>query len=74
MSTRKPALLRWTEEAEAEQVCALAGLMREPQSASPDPLEFAALPRSTHHRLAVLPRLLSLFGCSSQQIKRDYDA
>jgi hypothetical protein len=76
MTARRPRLLRWTEEAEGEQVCALAGLEREPPSASPDPVTFVP-PPPLRHRSAVLPWLLSWFGGSgaqnhqSRQIKRD---
>ncbi len=34
MNVGTPTLLRWTEQAEAEAVCALAVLQREPQSAA----------------------------------------
>ncbi len=62
MTAKKPTLLRWTEEAEAEHVCALATLEREPQNAAASPVAFAPQPFSTSRRPALLPRLLSWLG------------
>jgi hypothetical protein len=62
MTAKKPTLLRWTEEAEAEHVCALATLEREPQNAAARPVAFASPPFSTRRRPALLPRLLSWLG------------
>ena len=73
VTTRIPILMRWTEEAEAAQVCALAAFEREPESAA---VRAAAADRHAlppHNRQAVLPRLLSWFGGSDAQIKRDED-
>jgi hypothetical protein len=55
MTTRRPTLLRWTEESEAAQVRALATFECEPESAAARPIA------STRHRPAVLPWLLSWF-------------
>jgi len=71
MTAKKPTLLRWTEEAEAEHVCALATLEREPQSAAARPAAFASQPFSTRRRPALLPRLLSWFRNAGRQIERD---
>jgi hypothetical protein len=73
MTTRRPTLLRWTEEAEAEQVRALAAFEREPQTPAARPVAFAPEPFSTRHRPALLPWLLSWFGGASLQIERDDD-
>ncbi len=62
MTTRMPTLLRWSEEAEAAQVRALAAFEREPESAAVRPVAFDPHPQSRHNRQAVLPRLLSWFG------------
>ena len=73
MTTRKPRLLRWTEETEAAQVRALATFECEPESAAVRPIASAPQPLSTRHRPAVLPWLLSWFGGPDPQIGRDDD-
>ena len=54
MTTRRPTLLRWTEEAEAEQMCALAMLEREPQNVAACPVAVAPHVVSTAPRSALL--------------------
>jgi hypothetical protein len=71
MATRRPTLLRWTEEAEAAQVSALAAFEREVQSAAARPVAVVPRPLSTRHRASVLPWLLSWFGTPDPQIARD---
>jgi len=71
--TRRPILLRWTEEAEAERVCALAILEGEPQDAAARPAAIAAKPCSTRRRPTLLPSLLNWFGGAGAQIARDDD-
>ncbi len=71
MTMRRPILLRWSEEAEAEHVRALAGLEREPQSAAARPVAVALHPFSTRHRPAVLPWLFGWFAAADPQIERD---
>jgi hypothetical protein len=73
MTTRRPTLLRWTEETEAAQVRALATFECEPQSTAVRPVASGPQPSSARHRLAVLPWLLSWFGGPDQQIRRDED-
>ncbi|HXC91240.1 MAG TPA: hypothetical protein VNV18_13845 [Stellaceae bacterium] len=65
MTACPPTLLRWTEEAEAEEVCALALLQREPQSGAVRALEAAAATRSSGGAPALWPRLLGWFTYSS---------
>lgn len=73
MTARIPTLLRWSEEAEAAQVCALAAFERESESAAAPPIVFAAHSCPQRNRHAVLPRLLSWLGGWDPQIKRDDD-
>jgi hypothetical protein len=73
MTTRKPTLLRWTEESEAARGRALATFGCEPESAAARPVASAPQPPSTRHRPAVLPWLLSWFGGPDPQIERDDD-
>lgn len=73
MTTRRPTLLRWTEESEAAQVRALATFECEPESAAARPVASAPQPPLTRHRPAVLPWLLSWFGGPDPQIERDDD-
>jgi hypothetical protein len=73
MTTRRPTLLRWTEETEAAQVRALATFECEPQSAAARPVASGPQPLLARHRLAVLPWLLSWFAGPDQQIRRDDD-
>lgn len=44
MFARMPTPVRWTEEAEAQQVCTLALLEPEPESAAARPRQIAAEP------------------------------
>jgi hypothetical protein len=69
MTTRRPTLLRWTEESEAAQVRALATFECEPESAAARPVASAPQALSTWHRPAVLPWLLSWFGRSGSANK-----
>jgi hypothetical protein len=62
MTARTPILLRWTEEAEAEQVRALAAFQREPESAAVRPIALAASPFGMWHHPALPPWLLSWFN------------
>jgi hypothetical protein len=68
MTTRSPTLLRWSEEAEAEQVRTLAMLEGEPQPATALRVAIAARACSPRHRLAMLLRWL---GGSDPQKERD---
>lgn len=71
MTRRRPTLRRWTEEAEAEHMCTLAILEREPQNFAACPV--AAAPRfvSLRHAPAVLARLRGWFGGGNLQTARD---
>jgi hypothetical protein len=71
VTARIPTLLRWSEEAEAAQVCALAAFECESESAAVRPVAFDPHPWSQRNRHAVLPRLLSWLGGWDPQIKRD---
>lgn len=71
MIVRRPIPLRWTEEAEAEQVCALAALEREPHSGAARVVGVAIRSSLPGRRPALLSRLLSLFGEPQPQINRD---
>ncbi|MGA8550970.1 MAG: hypothetical protein WB678_12110 [Stellaceae bacterium] len=73
MTARNPRLLRWTEQAEAEHVRALAILEPEPQSAAAQPKVIPEQRFSALCRPALLPRLLSWFGAPGPQIGRDGD-
>jgi len=73
MTTRRPTLLRWTEESEAAQVRALATFECEPESAAARPVTPDPQPLSAGHRLTMLPWLLSWFGGPDPQIGRDDD-
>jgi hypothetical protein len=70
---RIPTLLRWTEEAEAAQVRALAAFECEPESAAVRAISVDPHPWSQRNHHAVLPRLLNWLGGSDPQIKRDDD-
>jgi hypothetical protein len=64
-----PIPLRWAEESEAKQVCALAALQREPYSGAVRFVEWVA-PISAPSAWSVLwPRLAGWFACWSSQIK-----
>jgi hypothetical protein len=65
MNPGTPIFLRWTERAEAEAVCALAVLEREPQSAVVRLVDWAVPIRSSVARPALWSRLLRRFTCSS---------
>jgi hypothetical protein len=71
MTQSMPMPLRWTEEAEAEEICALAVLEREPRSAAVRPVERSAAISFFAMSRALLPRLLGRLTASSSQIKRD---
>ncbi len=73
MPARNPRLLRWTEQAEAEHVRALAILEPEPQSAAARPKVIAEQRLSAPFRSVLLPRLLTWFGGPGRQIGRDGD-
>jgi hypothetical protein len=65
MTLRTPALLRWSEEAEAEQVCSLAVLEPEPLYISFRAVAGAAAPNlSFVARPALWPRLLDWLAYS----------
>lgn len=73
MVTHRPATLRWAEQAEAEQVCALAVLEPEPESGAVRPVGAAPLAGSTLWPNLLL-RWLGLFGggaVQGTQIRRD---
>jgi len=71
MTQWTPTPLRWTEEAEGEQVCTLAMLQREPRSAAVRPVERLAPISIFGVPRALLPRLLSWLTDPTAQIKRD---
>ena len=67
MTSRKPTLLRWAEEAEAKQVCEWAGF----EHAS-DRVKVGAAPSpGSPDRPSLLRRLRGLFGNQTAQIARD---
>lgn len=67
MTSRKPTLLRWAEEAEAKQVCEWAGF----EHAS-DRVKVGAPPSpSSSDRPSLLRRLRGLFGSQTVQIGQD---
>jgi hypothetical protein len=65
MNPGTPTLLRWTEQAEAEAVCALAVLQCEPQSAAVRLVEWATPIPSFVAWPALWSRLLTWFTCLS---------
>jgi len=67
VTSRKPAFLRWLEEAEAKQVCEWAGL----EQASDRPGIDTEPPHWSAERPSLLRRLRGLFGSQSVQIARD---
>jgi len=67
VTSRKPAFLRWLEEAEAKQVCEWAGLAH---ACDPAPFD-TGRPRASDERPSLLRRLRGLFGNRSVQIARD---
>ena len=72
MALRKPTLLRWTEEAEAHQVCEWAELERDGLDSALQ-LRQCVPPPSRSRRLPVLLRRLgTIFGRRNPQIAR-YD-
>ena len=72
MITRRPVLRRWTEQAEAEQMCALAMFEREPQNlAAACPVAVAPRFVSMRRAPALLSRLRGWFGGTNLQIVRD---
>ncbi len=71
MTPRRPTLRRWTEEAEAEQICALAMLEREPQNVAACPVAVAPHVLSTRHAAALPARLRGWFRSVNLQIARD---
>ena len=67
MTSRKPTFVRWAEEAEAKQVCELAGL----EGAFDRPDVDTEQSRGSGERASFLRRLLGLFGNQTAQIARD---
>jgi len=67
VTSRKPAFVRWLEEAEAKQVCEWAGLAHACDRAPFD----TELTRRSGERPSVLRRLRGWFGNRSVQIARD---
>jgi hypothetical protein len=70
MTTSKPIPCRWTEEAEAEKVCGLAVLEREPQSAA---VRLVGCTAAMSSPAALLRWLLNCLADPSVQIRRDDD-
>lgn len=70
MVTRRPIPLRWAEDAEAEQVCALAILEPEAESGAARPVGVAPQPGAPLWR-GVLLRWLGFGGVAGPQISRD---
>jgi hypothetical protein len=71
MIRRRSRLLRWTEDAEAEQMRALAIFQRDPQEVAACRLAVAAPAASLRSAPTVLARLLSVLGGRGVQIARD---
>ena len=71
MTPRRPILLRWAEESEAEQVRALAVLEHKPDSGAARPVESIPLNHSVNLRSTLLPRFISWFSSSATQITSD---
>jgi hypothetical protein len=73
MTLWKSVLLRWTEETEAEEVCSLAVLEREPQGANANmrPVKWATATSACVAGPPFWPRLRGWFTCSIRQIRRD---
>jgi hypothetical protein len=67
VTSRKPTLLRWAEEAEAKQVCEWAGFEHASDRVK---VGVAPLPSSAD-RPSLLRRLRGLFGSQTAQIARD---
>jgi hypothetical protein len=67
VTSRKPAFLRWAEEAEAKQVCERAELER----ACDGPGIDTERPRGSCDRQSLLRRLRGLFGSQVAAIERD---
>jgi hypothetical protein len=61
MSLWTPIFLRWTEQAEAEAVCALAVLQHDPQSGAVRLVDWSTRIPASVARSALWPRLLSWF-------------
>ncbi len=73
VTTRIPTLLRWTEEAEAAQVRALAAFECEPESAAVRPVAFAPQPLSHAHPsggAASAVELVRWFGSANRARRR----
>jgi hypothetical protein len=71
MNSRRPTILRWVEEAEAEQVRLWSSFEREPQPAAARPVASATPPFSRRRRPALLPWLRRWLGGAHPQIERD---
>ena len=67
MTSRKPTFVRWAEEAEAKQVCELAGL----EGAFDRPEVDTERSHSSGERLSLFRRLCGLFGSQAAEIERD---
>ena len=67
MTSRKPAFVRWAEEAEAKQVCEWAELDR----SYDQPDINTERPRRSCDRKSFLHRLRGLFGSQAAEIERD---
>jgi hypothetical protein len=70
MTVRRSIPLRWAEDAEAEQMCAMARFEREPQEIAACRAAVAR-PAPAWSGPALLARLLSRFGGRAGQIARD---
>ena len=71
MTARSSALLRWTEEAEAAQMCATAMFEREPHNVAACPLAVGQHRFPTRQGRALVPWLLSWLPVERLQIARD---
>jgi hypothetical protein len=71
MTMRRSTLLRWTEEAEAEQMRAMAMSEREPQNIAACPVAAAQHFFSKGHAPALLGRLRGWFGAGNLPMVRD---
>jgi hypothetical protein len=67
VTTRKPAFVRWAEEAEAKQVCEWAEL----EQACDRPDIHTARLRGSSDRQSFFRRLRALFGSQVAEIERD---
>lgn len=71
MTIRRPTLQRWTEEAEAEQMCALAMFEREPENVAACPVIVTPHAVSQRYASTLLSRMRGWFGGGNLQFAGD---